>query len=80
MAKQATDANIHAFLVEMAWNWLHLAEVDEWDNWENSLRRRAIQTGIGEALRSRYEIPKDLPHQLLTLLMQLNAQQDRMGA
>jgi selenophosphate synthase len=26
-----------------------------------------------------YGIPKELPHQLLTLLMELNAQQDRKG-
>src|SRR5258708_4957997 len=80
MAKQASDANNRAFLVEMAWKWLDLAELDEWDNWQKALRLRAIQTEIGEGLRSSYEIPKELPDQLLTLLMQLNAQQDRKGA
>ena len=76
MAKQASDANIRASLVEMAWEWLDLAELDEWDNWEKALRLRAVQTKIGQELRAQYELPKELPHQLLTLLMQLNAQQD----
>ena len=76
MAKQASDANIRASLVEMAWEWLDLAELDEWDNWEKALRLRAVQTKIGQELRAQYELPEELPHQLLTLLMQLNAQQD----
>src|ERR1700693_2226124 len=76
MAKQAGDANNRGFLVEMAWKWLDLAEFDEWDNWEKALRLRAIQTKIGQELRAQYELPEELPHQLLTLLMQLNAQQD----
>ena len=74
MAKQASDANIRASLVEMAWEWLDLAELDEWDNWEKALRLRAVQTKIGQELRAQYELPQELPHQLLTLLMQFNAQ------
>ena len=52
MAKQASDANIRALFVDMAWKWLDLAELDEWDNWEKALRRRAIQTKIGQELRA----------------------------
>jgi hypothetical protein len=76
MAKQASDANIRASLVGMAWEWLDLAELDEWDNWEKALRLRAVQTKIGQELRAQYELPEELPHGILTLLMQLNAQLD----
>jgi hypothetical protein len=76
MAKQASDANIRASLVEMAWEWLDLAELDEWDNWEKALRLRAVQTKIGQELRAHYELPKELPQRMQTLLTQLNAQQD----
>jgi hypothetical protein len=76
MAKQASDATTRAFLVEMAWKWLDLAEADEWDNWGKSLRLRTIQTKIGQQLRAQYELPEELPRPLLTLLMQLNAEQD----
>jgi hypothetical protein len=76
MAKRASDANSRAFLVETAWKWLDLAERDGWDNWQKALRLRAIQTKIGQELRSQYELPDGLPHGIVTLLMQLNAPQD----
>src|SRR5580704_8799390 len=74
MAKRASDANSRAFLVETAWKWLDLAERDGWDSWQKALRLRAIQTKIGQELRSQYE----LPHGILTLLMQLNEQTFRL--
>jgi hypothetical protein len=76
MAKRASDANGRAFLVETAWKWLDLAERDEWDNWEKALRLRAIQTQIGRELRAQFDLPQEMPHRILALLMQLNAQQD----
>jgi hypothetical protein len=33
---------------------------------------RDIQTKIGEGLKAHYEPPKELPHRLLTLLLQMN--------
>ena len=36
----------------------------------------AIQERIGSMLRQQYEPPKDLPHQLLALLVELNNQDD----
>jgi hypothetical protein len=36
----------------------------------------AIQHRIGSMLRQQYAPPKDLPHQLLALLVQLNNQED----
>jgi hypothetical protein len=78
MAKQASDANSRAFLVKMAWKWLDLAELDEWDNWQKALRLRGIQTKIGQELRTQYQLPEELPHGILTLLMQLNEQNSRL--
>ena len=89
LAKQASDADVRASLVEMAWKWLDLAELDELDNWQKALRLRAtqkalgllaIQTKIGQELRAHYELAEELPHRLLTLLMQLDAQQDGKGS
>jgi hypothetical protein len=54
LAKQASDADVRASLVEMAWKWLDLAELDEWDNWQKAL---AIQTKIGQGLGAQYELP-----------------------
>jgi hypothetical protein len=37
-----------------------------------------IQKHIGKSLREQYELPKDLPHSLLMLLIQIdNAEDDR---
>jgi hypothetical protein len=52
MAKQASDATARAFLVEMAWKWLDLAELDEWDNWEKACR----STFLGARRRDRIAI------------------------
>jgi hypothetical protein len=41
----------------------------------NALYYRAIRTKIAQELRAEYDLPKNLPHQILTLLMQLNASQ-----
>jgi hypothetical protein len=76
MARRASDANTRALLVDMAWKWLDLGELDEWDDWEKALRRRAIQTKIGQELRAKYELPQELPDRILTLLMKINAPQD----
>jgi len=37
---------------------------------------RDIPMRIGEVLRWQYEPPQELPHQLLTLLMQVTGQQE----
>jgi hypothetical protein len=63
---------LRASLVEMAQKWLDLAEPH--DGWNEALRLRALEAAIGQELRALYELPYKLPHRLLTLLMQLNAQ------
>ena len=37
--------------------------------------RSAVRGVIGEALRRRSEVPQHLPHEMLTLVMQVNARQ-----
>jgi hypothetical protein len=76
-AKQTSNFRVRAFLVEMAWKWFDLAELDEWDNLHQALSLRAIQTKIGQELRAQYELPYELPHGIVTLLMQINAPQNR---
>jgi hypothetical protein len=33
---------------------------------------RAVRTTIGQELKARYEVPRDLPHEMITLLTRLN--------
>jgi hypothetical protein len=73
MAKQASDVGIRACLVEMAWKWLDLAELDEWDNWEKAWRVRAIQRNIGRELRAQFDLPQSMSPPILALLTQIDA-------
>ena len=41
-----------------------------------AVARRAVRTMIGQELRARYEVPQGLPHEMLTLLVQLNERQE----
>jgi hypothetical protein len=40
--------------------------------WSKAVVRGAMRTMIGQELRARYEVPQDLPREMLTLLVQLN--------
>jgi hypothetical protein len=71
-AKQMTDWRIRASVLGMTQRWLDLAEPGDPDAF---LRLQAIQTEIGRKLRVHYQLPCDLPHQLLALLMQLSGKQ-----
>ena len=42
--------------------------------WSKVVARRAVRTMIGQELRARYEVPQDLPHEMLAFLVQLNEQ------
>jgi hypothetical protein len=75
-AKQTSDARPRASLLEMAQRWLDLAELCEHDAWNQPLRLRALQAAIGKELHVHYELPQQLPHRMLTLLMQLPGQSD----
>jgi hypothetical protein len=39
--------------------------------WSKAMAYRAVRAMLGQELRARYEV-QDLPHEMLTLLIQLN--------
>ena len=45
--------------------------------WSKAVARRAVRTMIGQELRARYEVPQDLPHEMLTLVVQLNERKQK---
>jgi hypothetical protein len=48
------------------------SQVSQSDTWNKIFYCRMLQTTIGQELRARYgPLPKELPHQILALLMQL---------
>jgi hypothetical protein len=47
----------------------------DWLPYTKVTGRSAVRAAIGEALRSRSEVPQHLPHGMLALLMQMNALQ-----
>jgi hypothetical protein len=47
------------------------------DIWKENHYRGVIRATIGQELGSRYGLPQQLPHRILTLLMQLNEHQHR---
>jgi hypothetical protein len=76
IARQTTDVVVRTSLVEMAQRWLELAERCEHDDCNEALRLRAVEAAIGQELQALFAPPHRLPHSLLALLMQLNAQRD----
>ena len=44
--------------------------------WSKAVARRAVRTMIGQEPRARYEVPQGLPHEMLTLLVQLNEREE----
>jgi hypothetical protein len=59
----------------MALHRRHLGRDSERPYW-TSLPYLDIQKRIGKIPREHYQPPKDLPHQLLTLLLEVNQQED----
>ena len=45
--------------------------------WSKAATCRAVRTMIGQELRARYEVPQDLPHEMLALLLQLNEHDEK---
>jgi len=77
LAKQSSDTKVRASLLEMAHKWHELPDFgSHQDVWTKTFYHRAIQRKIGQELRAQYELPKELPHRILTLLAQRNAQHD----
>jgi hypothetical protein len=44
----------------------------DWLPYTKASGRIAVRAAIGEALRSRSEVPQHLPHEMLTLLLEVN--------
>ena len=44
--------------------------------WSKAVARRATRATIGQELKVLYQVPRDVPQGMLTLLMQLNARQE----
>jgi hypothetical protein len=76
-AKQMDDWRIRAAVLGMTQRWLDLAQPREPVAFDKALRLRAIQTNIGRALRAQFDLPREMPYRILTLLIQIDAPQDR---
>jgi hypothetical protein len=74
-ARQTSDTLVRASRLDMAQKWIDLAELSENDPWNDALRQRVIQAAIGRKLRDLCKTSLDVPHHMLTILMQLNANQ-----
>jgi hypothetical protein len=74
-AQQMADWVIRAPVLGMTQRWLDLAELREPYALDKVLFLRSFQMKVGQALREHYELP-EVPHGILTPLMQLNAPQD----
>ena len=48
----------------------------DWSPYTEKKARSAVLTAIGLALSSRYEVPQELPREMLALVMRLNAQHE----
>jgi hypothetical protein len=77
-ARLITDSNIRSSIVALAQKWLDLAdrESGQPEALDRAACLRDLQTKIGQELRAQYNLQHDLPHRMLTLLMQLDDQQD----
>jgi hypothetical protein len=74
LAQQISDLRVRVYLLEIAQKRIDLADLSEHDTWNEAVRLRALQAAIGEQLRAQHELPRELPHRILTLLMQLDGQ------
>jgi hypothetical protein len=68
-----------ASLAYMAQNWLDLAELAEDHADSRSLRRRAIAAAIGAELKFMYGLQHSMPPHFLSLLAQLNPENQSDG-
>jgi hypothetical protein len=76
-AKQMDDWRIRASVLGMTQRWLDLAQPGEPVALDKALRLHAIQANIGRELRGQFDLPRQMPHRILTLLIQIGAPQDR---
>ena len=79
LARRTSDSKIRASQLDLAQKWIDLAELSEHDPWNDGLRLRAIQAAIGQTLRNLYDVPSELPHNILTILIQLDVGSEALG-
>jgi hypothetical protein len=48
----------------------------EWSPYTEVAADRAVRLAVGQQLGTRYKVPRDLPHEMLTLVMQLNEREE----
>jgi hypothetical protein len=48
--------------------------------WNTTFYHRAIRTKIGQELRERYDLRQELPHRILTLLTQLDEDNEKAAS
>jgi hypothetical protein len=75
-ARQTFDLGIRASLVDMAQRWLERAECSDYTGRNDALRHRALAAAIGQELRTIYKVPENIPHRLLAILIQLDAESE----
>ena len=76
-ARLVIDTNIRCSLLALAQKWFDIAErePDHPNAPDRDQCLRDVQTKIGEELRAQYQLPQELSHRMLTLLMQLTEQE-----
>jgi hypothetical protein len=52
------------------------ARLSGWTSYYRAQGDRAVRSMFGQTLRKLYEVPRQTPHQLLVILMQLDADED----
>ena len=69
--------SLNVYNIGKLYSWVDVMERER-NPWENTFYHRVIQTKIGQVLRAQYDqdLAQPLPHRLLTILMQLNEQQN----
>jgi hypothetical protein len=77
-ARLITDSKIRASILALAQKWLDLADrgLSQQEALDRAACLRDIRTKIGQELLATYDLPQELPHRMLMLLMQLNDQQE----
>ena len=80
-ARSYTPVSNHSAIVERLGQLPDFANRDskssQPDIWKENHYRGIIRATIGHELGARYGLPQQLPHRILTLLMQLNEHQHR---
>jgi hypothetical protein len=84
LAQRISDSTLRASLVAMAQKWLDRAHKEPHSNQTDPSNKTLyyyfLQTNIGRELQDQFDLPQQMPHRMLTLLMQLNERTDRGGA